>query len=191
MQALAKYHCILNIELTIWTISLKTTNVSVEFHKHFTQFMWSQCGTVVFVVHLKIVCVPTELVTVMYELTRCPPKGRSSLFSGMLNLMNRIMRHRFLTDCTLLHCNFLEKHDLSTLGCCPGVAGCCFADELLYSVHTEQLPSVYLCVGSSLFSSYMPSICEWEVRAHFQEALCCRRRINPTFRLHVLSHKNE
>lgn len=83
----------------------------------------------------------------------CTPKERSSLFSGMLSLMNRITLHRFLTDCTLLHCNFPEKHDLSTPGCCPGVVGCCFADELLYSVHTEQLPPVYLCDGSSLLSS--------------------------------------
>lgn len=106
---------------------------------------------------------------------RAPPKGRSGLFSGILKLMNIIMLHRFLTDCTLLHCNFLEKRDLSTPGCHPGVAGSCFADELLYSVHTEQLPSVYLCVGSSLFSSHMPSICEWEARAHVQEVLCCRK----------------
>lgn len=27
---------------------------------------------------------------------------------------------QFLTDCTLLHCNLLEKHDLSTPGCFPG-----------------------------------------------------------------------
>lgn len=49
-----------------------------------------------------------------------------------------------------LHCNFLEKHDLSTPGCCPGVSGCCFADKLLCSVHTEQLPSVYLCAERAL-----------------------------------------
>ena len=133
----------------------------------------------------------SELATVSYQLTACRPKGRSCLFSGILRLMNRIMLHRFLTDCTLLHCNFLEKRDLSTPGCCPGVAGCCFADELLYGVHTEQLPSVYLCVGSPLFSSHMPSICEWEARAPVQEALCWRRRRNPTFKLRVLSHKNE
>lgn len=142
--------------------------------------------------HFKSVCsshIPESMGIFSYWLTSCSPKGRSSLFSGMLKLMNRIMLHRFVTDCTLLHCNFL---DLSTPGCCPGVAGCCFADELLYSVHTEQLPSVRLCAGSSLSSSHMPSICEWEVQADVQEALRCRSIRNPAcIGLHVLSRKNK
>lgn len=66
-------------------------------------------------------------------------------------------------------CNIVEKHDLSTPGCCPGVADCCFADELLSCVQTEQLPSVYLCVGSSRLSSPMPSNCEWEFQAHIHK----------------------
>lgn len=90
-----------------------------------------------------------------------------------------------------LHCNFVEKHDLSTPGCSPGVAGCCFADKLLCSVHTEQLPSVYLCAEGAVLSSHSPSSCEWEVRAHIQDWLCCRVRKCPIFRVHVLSYKNE
>lgn len=86
-----------------------------------------------------------------------------------------------------LHCNFVEKHDLSTPGCCPGVAGCCFADKLLCSVHTEQLPSVYLCAGRAPLSSHSPSSCEWAARAHIQDRLCCRARGSPTFRVHALS----
>lgn len=132
------------------------------------------------------VCMLLTSFRVGHHATACPLTGKPNLWwSWWTELYSTDF-----SDCTPLHRNFLAKHDLSTPGCCPVVAGCCFAERLLCSVHTEQLPSAYLCGERGFLSYHLQNSFEWEGQTQMQKALFSGiLKKNPNFLLHKFSKK--
>lgn len=98
------------------------------------------------------------------------PRANAVLFSVTLSLMSRIMLCRFLPDCTLLLYNLLKTDDLSSLGWCPGVAGCCCRWITLQCSRWVVAPPA----PGAASGSRMNLICEWELWSRAQEELGCR-----------------